>query len=355
MSKIIQIGTHSVGIGRRPLFLPDIGTFFNQDMSLAKEMVDKLSISGVSVIKGEILHSADICLKENSGKESYWGHCSGAMQSEDYRSLIERKIISLSAYEDLFRYSQNLGMEVVVSVYDFVGADFAKDIGAVALKIASSNITHQPLISHISKLGLPIILDTGHSDLKEVARAISWSKNVAESELIVEHSPLGPPNSVEQHSLNFMNTLGAAFDIPYGLSDHHIDDEMLYAATAMGAIILEKGVCPDDMGDEQDGGHALPISRVKDVLLKINNVYSALGKSTRDLRYDRIKYSSRMGLVAKHNLKAGDKINFDNVTFAFPNKGIGTEYWGDVFGWKLSENISKGQPINWHQTHASTT
>ena len=331
MSKIIQIGRHSVGIGKRPLFLPDIGTFFNQDMSLAKEMVNKLSISGVAIMKGEILHSPDICLKENSGQESYWGHCSGEMQSEDYRSLIERKTISLSAYEDLFRHSQKLGMEVVVSVYDFAGADFAKDIGAVALKIASSNITHQPLISHISKLGLPIIFDTGHSDLEEIARAISWSKNVANSELIVEHSPLGPPNSVKRHTLNFMTTLGAAFDIPFGLSDHHIDDEMLYAATAMGASILEKGICPDDMGDEQDGGHALPISRVKDVLLKINNVYSALGKSTRELRYDRIKYSSRMGLVAKHNLKPGDKINLDNVTFAFPAKGIGTEYWEDVF------------------------
>jgi sialic acid synthase SpsE len=355
MSKIIQIGKHSVGIGKRPLFLPDIGTFFNQNMSLAKEIVNKLSISGVSVMKGEILHSADICLKENSGEESYWGHCSGEMQSEDYRSLIERKVISLSVYEDLFRYSQNLGMEVVVSVYDFAGADFAKDIGAVALKIASSNITHQPLISHISKLGLPIIFDTGHSSLEEVARAISWSKDVADSEVIVEHSPLGPPHPVERHSLNFMNALGAVFDIPYGLSDHHIDDEMLYAATAMGASILEKGICPDDMGDEQDGGHALPISRVKDVLVKINNVYSGLGKSTRELRHDRVKYSSRMGLVAKHNLKSGDEINLDNVTFAFPAKGIGTECWEDVCEWKLVENISKGQPISWHQVHALAT
>lgn len=57
----------SVGIGKLPLFPPDIGTFFNQDMSLAKETINKLSISGVLVIKGEILHSADICLKENSG------------------------------------------------------------------------------------------------------------------------------------------------------------------------------------------------------------------------------------------------------------------------------------------------
>ena len=53
------------------------------------------------------------------------------MQSEDYRLLIERKTISLFAYEDVFRCSQKLGMEVVVSVYDFAGANFAKDIGAL--------------------------------------------------------------------------------------------------------------------------------------------------------------------------------------------------------------------------------
>ena len=73
MSKIIQISRQNVGIGKQPPFLPDIGTYFYQDMSLVKKMVNKLSISGVSVMKGEILYSADICLKENSGQESYWG------------------------------------------------------------------------------------------------------------------------------------------------------------------------------------------------------------------------------------------------------------------------------------------
>jgi len=39
----------SVGIGKLPLFPPDIGTFFNQDMSLAKEMINKLSILIINV------------------------------------------------------------------------------------------------------------------------------------------------------------------------------------------------------------------------------------------------------------------------------------------------------------------
>ncbi|WP_319381544.1 hypothetical protein [Thiomicrorhabdus sp.] len=58
----------------RPLFLPDIGTYFNQDIEQAKAMVNALLAAGVTALKGEILQTADICLPaEESGKERYWG------------------------------------------------------------------------------------------------------------------------------------------------------------------------------------------------------------------------------------------------------------------------------------------
>ena len=194
---------------------------------------------------------------------------------------------------------------------------------------------------------MPVILDTGHSTIEEIGRAIDWAHDAGAEQLVVEHSPLGPPHGVDQHNLRFMHTLGVAFGIPYGLSDHHAGEEMLYAAAAMGASVIEKGVCPDGVDDEQDAAHALPISKVADVVRMIGNIRMALGTGVRQLPRDREKYRSRMGLVAKRDIAAGEKITLDNVTFAFPAVGIEVEYWREVAGSVLDHSISAGQIIRW--------
>ncbi|HHJ80731.1 MAG TPA: hypothetical protein ENJ65_03765, partial [Candidatus Tenderia electrophaga] len=48
---------------RPPVLLPDIGTFFNQDVALALTMVKAVKAAGARYLKGEILHDAEICLK----------------------------------------------------------------------------------------------------------------------------------------------------------------------------------------------------------------------------------------------------------------------------------------------------
>lgn len=340
------IGKYDISKAGVPLFLPDIGTFFNSDMKLAKEMVDILFESGVQIIKGEILHTADICLND-SGDEKYLGRESGKQVNENYRALIERKVVSLESYGKLFSYCRQLGMDLILSVYDSEGVDFAVSLGVVALKVASSNITHQPLIEYIAQTKLPVIIDTGHSTVEEISRAVNWARDSGSEKIVVQHSPLPPPNSIESHNLKFMKTLGGVLGVPYGLSDHHQSEEMLYAAVAMGATVVEKGVCPDGMGDEQDGMIALPVSEVKDVLEKIENISLALGDGSRNLRRDREKYKSRMCLVAKHDLSSGSVVNEENVTFAFPLLGIGTEYWDVVSGKKLVRSVKHGEPITW--------
>ena len=49
-----------------PIFLPDIGTFFNKNLNTAFDLISKLKKSKVKIIKGEILHNADICLRNSS-------------------------------------------------------------------------------------------------------------------------------------------------------------------------------------------------------------------------------------------------------------------------------------------------
>ncbi|WP_420349569.1 N-acetylneuraminate synthase family protein [Pelagibius sp.] len=339
-----KIGERMLGPGHPPLLLPDIGTFFNQDLAAAFRLVDGLQAAGAELIKGELLHDPDVCLDDQTF-ETYYAPNRRHTVSERYRALIERKVLPLSKYEELFSECNRRQLSFVVSVYDFVGADFAYDLKAAALKIATSNVVHEPLIRYVARMGLPMIIDTGRSTMAEVTRAVGWAREEGELKLIVEHSPPPPPTEIDQQNLRVLDVLSNTFDCLVGLSDHHAGPEMMYAAAALNASVLEKGVYPDGTSDDQDVAHAIPVSQFAEVLRTCNTIFRGLGCP--QLPPVQQKKLSRMGLVAKRELAEGELITLDTAGFAFPAKGIGVEHWGIIEGWRVRRALPPGTPITW--------
>lgn len=335
---------------RPPVFLPDIGTFFNQDIDLAKMLVRQISAAGVRFLKGEILHDAEICLHADVS-ERYLGHDAQPV-SENYRRLIERKTVSLDHYARVFEVSAQAGLGLTLSIYDNAGVDFAREIGACGLKVASTNLVHAPLIRRAAETGLPLILDTGKATFDEVVRAVRWARDAGAERLIVEYSPPAPPAPIANHNLKVFELLAAAFGCPLGLSDHHSGEEMLYAATALGCRVLEKGVCPDDMTADQDVFHALPVGQLAEVVGKSDNIFAALGDSRAAYAPPPARPAARMGLVTAGAIKAGERITPETVRFAFPTLGIPVEEWDRVAGRRFASDLPADTPIGWE--HVST-
>ncbi len=296
-NKTFQLGGVMVGAGKCPLLLPDIGTFFNQDMEQAEQMIRQLAEAGVKTVKGEVLQRADIALDVDYEDEYLVRE--GQLQKENYRRLIERKVLSLEDYERLFTLCRNLGMQVVVSIYDFEGAKFAADQDCVALKIASSNITHQPLIEYVARLGLPMIMDTGRANLSEIARAVNWAEKAGVRHLIIQQSPKAPPAPVSEHNLRFMETLRQTFGCQVGLSDHHAGTEMLLAATVMDVAVWRRAFIRTVWKwIKHLSCHAG--SQVGETLKQIQQIHAALGDGRAPLETQ--PHRARMGLVAKTDL-----------------------------------------------------
>ena len=117
-----RIGNLLLENGAKPLVVPDIGTFFNKDLALAFEVIDSLVDSGAQVIKGELLHDPEICMKSEA-LISY-PESNKVVRSENYRDLIERKFIALDQYKRLLDKITELKVPCIMSVYDFKGAQF---------------------------------------------------------------------------------------------------------------------------------------------------------------------------------------------------------------------------------------
>ena len=153
MTRSFAIGPYAVSADSPPIFFAEIGGFFGQDIDLASEMIRRIIQVGRDVpeqpmvLKTEILHDVEICLPGET-LETYAAK-DGRVQQENYRALIERKVVPLDHYAQLFQLCRDAGMPFLVSVYDSAGADFAMAAGTTALKIASSNIVHVLSLIHI--------------------------------------------------------------------------------------------------------------------------------------------------------------------------------------------------------------
>lgn len=350
---IVHVGGISVGGNHPPLFLADIGTFFNQDIDCGLRLIGGIAEAGLAFVKGEVLHDAGICLDVDFDETIVSRDLS--VSRERYRSVIDRKVVALADYERLFGHAKALGLRLALSVYDDVGLDFAIDQGAALLKIASSNIVHQPLIARAASRGVPVAIDTGRASMDEIARAVGWFREAGGESLILQHSPPAPPASAALHNLETIGLLQRLFDCPAGLSDHHAGDEMLYAAIALGADLVEKGVCPDGLRKEQDVAHALPIGELGEVSRKCASVFAATRSAFRTGERGPDPHSARMGVVAGRDLPAHHRIEAGDLAFAFPRIGIPVEETRRLIGARLGRAVAKGAPVSWSDVDREDT
>jgi len=341
--KIVDIAGIKIG-GQYPVCVAaEIGTYFGTDLEIAKEYIEVAKEAGVEFLKTEILHSLSIihddCMVHNYSTDF-------GTKSENYRSLLTRKKLSLKEYEKLFRYAMDKKFPIIASVYDMKGLDFLVDMGAAAAKVASQNITNRPLIEHCAKSGLPLIMDTGNALLHEVAAAVYWAETCGVPGIVINHRPDGSPCPANKQNLCLIETYNKTFKWPVGLACHYDGDEMIYLAIGLGASFIEKPLYHKKVRDDQDTLFTMHYEAFKEMVKKVRNCSNALGDGIRKVHIAE-QLEMRACIVASVDIKEGVPLSFNNVVFAWPMRGISAAYWHEVAGMCASKEIKKGNTISW--------
>src|SRR5262249_13898091 len=144
-------------------------------------------------------------------------------------------------------------------------------VGVSTLKVGSGDLTNAPLLLHLSRFGLPIILSTGIGTLAEGEQApgviafgylrdatarptpadfanllldrATWAELRAKVTLL--HCTTEYPADPQSINLRAMTTLRDAFGLSVGFSDHSRGIHVAVAAVALGATVIEKHLTLD--------------------------------------------------------------------------------------------------------------
>jgi len=315
------------------LIIAEAGVNHNGDMGLAKRLIDAAAESGADLVKFQTFN-ADRLVTATARKADYQTYNSGDgdTQYEMLRSLE----LSPEAHHELIAHCAARGIGFFSTGFDNESVDFLASLGQDKFKIPSGEITNLPYLRNMGRYGREIILSTGMATLGDIEAAIDALEQAGtpRSRLTVLHCTTEYPTTMEEVNLRAMQSIGEAFGVAVGYSDHTPGIEVAIAATALGARIIEKHFTLDRNLSGPDHKASLQPDELKAMVTAIRNIETALGDGIKRLTpsESRNRPVARKSLVAARSIRAGEVFSGENLAAKRPGTGISPMQWDSIVG-----------------------
>jgi N-acetylneuraminate synthase/N,N'-diacetyllegionaminate synthase len=224
-----------------------------------------------------------------------------------------------------------------------------EEIGVLAYKIASGEITNFPLLEHIARKAKPIILSTGMSTLQEIDEALKTIRAMGGEEIVLLHCITSYPAKMEEANLKAMVSLKHIFGLPTGLSDHTQGITASVAAAALGACVVEKHFTLNRNLPGPDHKASLEPAALNDLVSAVRDVEKALGSGIKEPTKDEeeIKLIARRSIVAVIDIPEGIIIREDMLDLKRPGTGIAPKNLKKIAGKRAKRAIPRDCIITW--------
>jgi N,N'-diacetyllegionaminate synthase len=323
--------------------IAEAGVNHNGSVDIAKKLIDAACEAGADAVKFQTFKAENLVTK-NAPKAKYQKETTDNGSQFDMLKKLE---LSLEDHVILKKYCDKKNIIFLSTPFDFESVDLLEEVGIRYYKISSGDLTNIPLLEYIAKLQKPMIVSTGMANLGETEMAVKTINKYMNKNLYLLHCTSNYPASYDDVNLNAMITLRNAFKLPVGYSDHTVGIEIPIAAAALGAKIIEKHFTLDRRMKGPDHRASLEPDELKRMVGDIRNLERAFGDGIKrcNISEKNTKKVARKSIVAKTNLKKGQKLSFDNIAFKRPEIGIKPVYANVMIGKELTRNLDKDEII----------
>jgi sialic acid synthase SpsE len=298
--------------------------------------------AGADAVKFQTFHAERLA----SPRPARLGHTKA---QPNLQELFKKLELSFDTFRALHKEATRIGIEFLSTPFDEESADFLDDLGVCAFKIASGDITHRPLIEHVSRKGKPVLLSTGMSTTEEIEKAIDWMHSQSNGQVVLLHCVSSYPAKNEELNLKSIQFLRDRFGVPVGFSDHSVGSLGSIVATSLGAQVIERHFMIETRGDTPDLAVSMDAKALKvhvEELRMIGYMLGERGKVTSE-NETRNKAASRRALYANRPIAPGEIIEAGMLYALRPADGISPEFLKSVVGKQALTAIEAGAPVQW--------
>ena len=336
--------------------IAEVGVNHNGDPNLAAELVDIAREVGADAVKFQTFEASALV---TSAAEKARYQMAATKGTESQREMLEQLQLDVETHFALMRQAQALDLEFMSTAFDAKSLDFlVKKLDLPILKIPSGEITNGPLLLEFARTRRDLIISTGMSSMEEVQTALSVlafglvgtgepsmaafrqanasdeGQAVLRSKVTVLHCTTQYPAPPESVNLQAMVSMGHAFGLKMGYSDHTPGTAVACAAVALGARVIEKHITLDKTLPGPDHAASLEPQEFHQMVESIRIVEQSLGdgnKAPHEAELENLPVA-RKSLVAARGITEGELFSPDSVAVKRPGTGRSPmEYW-DMLG-----------------------
>lgn len=328
----INIDGVNIGIDHPTYFIAEGGLNHNGDIKLAKKLIEEAKNAGANAIKFQTFKTEEFVKKSNK-----------------YFSLFKQAELTYEEFGELSDYAKQVGITFFSAPFDIESANYLKKIGIPAFKIASSDLINKPLIRHIAKMNMPMIISTGLSIIREVEDAVNYCLYEGNDKIGLLHCIAHYPTEPTEANLNAINTMRNKFQVPIGYSDNGESTLVDLVAVSLGANIIEKHFTLDKTMAGPDHFFSIDPSGLKNLMTQIRDIEKIKGTGKKIPQPSELegRYSIRTSITANQNLIKDQVLSKEMLSVKRPAEGIEPKYLDQIIGKKLNKDINSDESIHW--------
>jgi N,N'-diacetyllegionaminate synthase len=225
----------------------------------------------------------------------------------------------------LKRHADERGLKFLSSPFSVEAVELLTRVGVAAWKIASGEVGNTPMFESIVATGLPIILSSGMSSLREIDAAVERVKAKKLAITVVQCTSLYPCPP-EKIGLNLIPAFRERYDCDVGLSDHSGTIYPGLAAATLGIDLLEVHVTLSREAFGPDVPVSLTTTELRQLVDGVRFIESMsahpLDKDALALEMQPLRNLFTQSVVARCDLSAGAVLRQQDLTVKKPGTGI---------------------------------
>ena len=336
----INIGSLELNSEIPPIVIAEIGINHGGSLDEAKKLAQAAIDAGAHIIKhqthivdDEMSQEAKKVIPGNSNKSIY--------------EIISECALNESDEKKLMQYVKNNGAEFISTPFSRAAVYRLIDMKVPAFKIGSGECNNYPLIDLIARQRKPVILSTGMNSISNVSIAVEILEKYDVPYVLLHTTNLYP---TPHHLVRLGGMLELKENFPkalIGLSDHTVDNYACFAATALGATVLERHFTDSMTRVGPDISNSMDPQACAELIRGTRIIKSELGGSKGYLREEQVTMNFAFAtVVATRDISAGEIFTEENIWVKRPGIGdfLAVDY-NDLIGKSASRFISRDKHL----------
>ena len=345
MTRTMTVAGRRTGAGQASYIIAELSANHNGDLARAFAVMEAAKRAGADAVKLQT-YTADTMTIDHSGPG--FRIEGGLWHGRQLYELYQQAQTPWAWHEALFAKGRELGITVFSTPFDATAVDLLESLAAPVYKIASFEVVDIPLIRRVAATGKPIIMSTGIADLGEIAEAVAAARAAGCRELALLHCVSAYPAPAEDMNLRTIASLGDAFDVVVGLSDHTLGTAVSVAAVALGASLIEKHVTLDRAAGGPDSSFSLEPAELAQLVDHCRMANAAIGKvSYAREASENANLAFRRSIYVVKDLPAGGVLTPEHVRVIRPGFGLAPRHLDSVLGKRARRMLARGTPLAW--------